>query len=483
MKKIYLLLALCLMNFSYGQDYASGETFDFDEKNELNPQFVLTDNYNTFLLSVVNVDGMLAKRQMIVRKFDQNNRMVDNFTYDFPKFDIATLFNYLGYAETKDGKVVVFTETYSGKAKKSVIYKHEFDKKTSKFTSSELFSNPILSATKSGTISLEKSDNGNFIGINYTMYRAKEEAEKNLVIMLDASLNVAWQKEFSFPDKYFTKYFSVTNSGKVVYLRNSKGFKQDNYFVLASQEGQDEKRVETEITLHKPKAISIGAQEYVLAFNYPSKGIRRGDFGSLLLFDLTTGKTIQNASIDGYNSVKGIKEVEFRNVTVAGDEIHLFTEAKAELEIKPSQTATGGFSSMNSFAGKDQEYGPGYVHVLGLNGAVKSATKIATHPLKAELFHSYGFINIKGNYYIGIGHYYERNTTFGSFNELDPAQNYEKKQANQISLYPSDPLKHKNGVRYVNQLIHYFPDSNKLLFARVIDEGKMSLLQISGMKL
>lgn len=103
--------------------------------------------------------------------------------------------------------------------------------------------------------------------------------------------------------------------------------------------------------------------------------------------------------------------------------------------------------------------------------------------MKAELFHSYGFINIKGNYYIGIGHYYERNTTFGSFNELDPAQNYEKKQANQISLYPSDPLKHKNGVRYVNQLIHYFPDSNKLLFARVIDEGKMSLLQISGMKL
>lgn len=48
--------------------------------------------------------------------------------------------------------------------------------------------------------------------------------------------------------------------------------------------------------------------------------------------------------------------MEFRNVTVAGDEIHVFTEAKAELEIKPSQTATGGFSSMNSFAGKDQEY-------------------------------------------------------------------------------------------------------------------------------
>jgi len=482
MKKIYLLLALCLMNFSYGQDYTSGETFNFDDKNELNPQFVLADNYNTYLLSVLNVDGMLAKRQMIVRKFDQTNRMVDNFTYDFPKFDIATLFNYLGYAETKDGKVVVFTETYSGKAKKSVIYKHEFDKATSKFTSSELFSNPILSATKSGTISLEKSDNGNFIGINYTMYRAKEEAEKNLVIMLDGSLNVAWQKEFSFADKYFTKSFAVTNSGRVVYLRNSKGFKQDNYFVLASQEGQEEKRVETEITLHKPKAISIGAQEYVLAFNYPSKGIRRGDFGSLLLFDLTTGKTIQNASIDGYNAVKGIKEVEFRNVTIAGDEIHLFTEAKAALEMKTTQT-TGGFSSMNAFPAKEQQYGPGYIHVLGLNGAVKSATKIAVHETTADLFHSYGFINIKGTYYVGIGHYYERNTNLGNFTPLDAAKAYEKNTAKQLNLFPSDPLKNNNRLKYVNQLIHYFPDSNKLLFARVVDEGKMSLLQISGMKL
>ena len=482
MKKIYLLLALFLMNFSYGQDYKSGENFDFDEKNETDPQFVLADNYNTFLVSVINVDGMLAKRQMIVRKFDQNNRMVDNFTYDFPKFDIATLFNYLGYAETKDGKVVVFTETYSGKAKKSVIYKHEFDKKTSKFTSSELFSNAILSASKSGTISLEKSDNGNFIAINNTMYRAKEEAEKNLVIMLDASLNVAWQKEFSFPDKYFTKSFTVTNSGKVVYLRNSKGFKQDNYLVLATQEGQEEKRVETEVTLHKPKAISIGTQDYVLAFNYPSKGIRRGDYGSLLLFDLATGKTVQNASIDGYSGVKGIKEVKFRNITIAGDEIHIFTEALAELEMKTTPS-TGGFSSMNAFPAKEQQYGPGYMHVLGLNGAVKSAVKFAVHETKAPLFQSYGFINIKGNYYVATGNYYDGVNLHGSFYQLNASIGAAKNTIGEISLYPQDPLRNQINIRYVNQLIHYFPDSNKLLFARVIGEGKMSLLQISGTKL
>lgn len=483
MKKLCFLVTLCLINFSYGQTkYESGEKFEFDTKSELNPQFVLADNYNTFLLTVINVDGMMAKRQMVLRKFDQTNKLVDKFTYDFPKFDIATLYNYLGYTETKDGKVAVFTETYSGKAKKSVVYKHEFDKATSKFTSTELFSNAILSASKSGTVSLEKSDNGNFIGINYTMYRAKEEAEKNMMIMLDASVNVAWQKEFSFADKFFTKSFAITNSGKVVYLRNSKGFKQDNYFVLATQEGQEEKRVETEVTLHKPKSISIGTQEYVLAFNYPSKGIRRGDFGHLLLFDLNSGKTIQNAPIEGFNSVKDIKEVEFTKVTVQNNEIHVFTEAKAELEMKQTQTV-GSFGSQNAFPVKEQKYGPGFVHVLGLDGTIKSFKKIATYETTADLYHSYGLIDIKGNYYVATGNYYQNTSYFGSFFQLNASKGYEKNNVGEISLFPSDPLRDRNNVKYVNQLIHYFPDSNKLLFARIIDENQMSLLHISGAKL
>ena len=475
----YLILALFLVNITFAQvTYEYGDNFEYDTKAEQDPKFVLKDNYNHYMLSVVIVDGMMARRQMIMRKFDQKNQMVEMLTYDFPKFDIATLYNYLGYAEA-NGKVAVFTQTYSNKAKKSVISVHVFDKATSQFTTTELNSTPILSAMKSGTVSMQTSDNGRNIGINYTMHQAKEEAEKNLMLLIDATtFSIIWQKEFAFTDKFFTKNFTVTNSARAVYLRKAKGMKQSNYLVLGSPDGQEEKMLETEILLHSLKAVSIGSQDYVLAFNHPLKGLRSGDYTNLLLYDLQTGKTIQNAKSNAFGTNRTV-EVQFQNVSIQNNEIHIFAEAKVEADTKPAAT-TGGFGS--SFPETVYHYNAGYLIVMGLDGTIKKEEKLNLSTTVASLHHSYGLLNIKGNYYIHTGAHTSLPTRFPGLFALNAADGYNMPKDWILSPYAKDPKLYDQNVQYVHQLVNYFPDSNRLLFARIVNGNEMSLVNVFGMK-
>ncbi len=73
MKNI-ILFTLCLFisAISFGQlkaEYSSSFEFKPTEENE--PKFVLMDSYNSFLLSYINIDGMLSRHKVILRKFDQ----------------------------------------------------------------------------------------------------------------------------------------------------------------------------------------------------------------------------------------------------------------------------------------------------------------------------------------------------------------------------------------------------------------------------
>lgn len=476
--KICLILAICLINCGYAQlKYESGETFEFDTKSELDPHFVLGNNYNTYLLSVVNTDGMLANRKVIVRKFDQKNRLLETFKQDFPKFDMGTLHNYLGFTETPTGKAVVFTQSYSGKSKKSDIYMHEFDKATSKFTSTLINSSPIVSAGKSGMASLKKSENGRYIAIDYIMDNAKDEPEKSLILILDANtLAITWQKDVSFdniPNRFFTKDFTVTNSGKVVLLRYAKGSKRSNYLVVVSKDGQEDKTVEPDTLLQEPKAVSIGTQDYLLAFNYAIKGVRGGDFGNLMLYDLEAGKTLQNNKVEGFN-IRGIEDVLFRSITLQNNEIQIFTEGKVKVEMKPTIGNTGGTFSAPTFNGPTYKFGPAEVIVMGYDGKVKSVSPLAVDTNSdADLHHSFGLINIKGSYYLNTGN-------FGGFYPLNTASNYGKivnEEINKhLSRYPD------YNEQYLNQLLSYFPDSNRLLFVKVVGEKEMQLISIFGMK-
>src|SRR5258705_9068256 len=128
-QKLLLLFGLAINGIAFGQvKYEWGEKFAYSLTEETNAQLVLADNYNIYLLTLTNVDGMMSSHKVTIRKFDQKNQLVGTFTQDFKKPDIGTLYNYLGCKEINDHQVAVFAESYSGKEKKKDIYKYVFDK-------------------------------------------------------------------------------------------------------------------------------------------------------------------------------------------------------------------------------------------------------------------------------------------------------------------------------------------------------------------
>ncbi|WP_294818334.1 hypothetical protein [uncultured Flavobacterium sp.] len=472
---LYLILALIAANIGFAQTRVeAGPSFNFDYKAELDAQFVLKDNYNYYMLTVVNANGMMANRRMILRKFDQKNQLVDTYNYEFPKFDASTLYDYLGSTETNNGKVIVYTKSYSGKAKKSEIVAHSFDKATAKFTSTVLDSAPIASLGKSGNVWMDKSDNGNYIGIVYTKNRAKNEAEKSLVLVLDNnSQNVAWKKDIEFTNDHVTDGMTVTNSGKVAVLRDNASFKKANnfnYISLVSADGQEDKNFETGIFLHKMKAVSIGTQDYIFAFNATSRGMRQENFTHLLFYDLKEGKTLQNIRTQEMSSIKDLADVIIRATPVQNNEIQIFAEPKVEIVTKPQPGMT-----TSAMFDKQYTYGPAYLYNIGFDGTLKGTKKLTSLSTKAETSQSYGLLNVKGTYYISTGFQTSQySTVYNGLFSLNGSNGFEpvKKQTLDADAY-----------RYTYQLIHYLADSSKLVAARVEGEDKMAMVTFTDIKL
>jgi hypothetical protein len=161
MKKVLLL---CFITLNLGWIKAQthpifGEEFNLDTSIEENPQIVLQDNYNHYLATVTSK----GKLHIIFRKFDQQNQLVDTYTQDYA-INPNTLHNVKGTFQVDANRVVTFIESYSGKTKQAEVYQYVFDKSTSKFTSTVLGTYPFVSVSKSGTLYVTASQNGNYLG-------------------------------------------------------------------------------------------------------------------------------------------------------------------------------------------------------------------------------------------------------------------------------------------------------------------------------
>lgn len=463
-KSILILLFVFSSIVLFAQNNEISKKFEFNSLTEKDAKFVLKDAYNHYLFSVINIDGMLRNNIINLRKFDQKNQLVQTFTQDFAPKDISTLNNYLASYEIGNDKIVVFTESYSGKLKKKEIFKHVFDKTTGKFETSLVTTYPIESLSKSGDTYVRKSENNKYIGICFRRNSPKKEPESVNLIMLDFNtLNTVWQKDVTFESTFVTRSITVTNSGKAVLLREPNSYKEKNYLVLVSAEGQEDKTIETEIKLHEPKAITIGSQDYLLAFNYPAKGIRRGDFQHLLFYDLEAGSTIQNISVGDFNTVKDIRDVVIQNIFQQNNEIILFAEAKAEIVVKPTPGMAVSWDTK-------YRYEMPTIIVLGNDGTLKKADKLTDSSNKSsDFYHSFGLVNIKGNYHINNGFN-------GGFYQLDSANNYNNNQNKYVSLsYLMNPRVNPGDVM-VYQLSAYIPESNRLIFAVMANEKEMYLV-------
>ena len=71
---LFTLLFLFVFGTTFAQQAEWGSKFDFDAKNELAPKFVLVDNYNYYLLSVLDRIGMMAKSEIILTPRDTHSR-------------------------------------------------------------------------------------------------------------------------------------------------------------------------------------------------------------------------------------------------------------------------------------------------------------------------------------------------------------------------------------------------------------------------
>lgn len=464
MKNYILSVFLFLIiGTSFAQTSIWGEKFDFDTKNELDPKFVLVDNYNHYLLTVLNRIGMMAKSEIILRKFDQKNILVETITHPLPVLDSGTLHNVLGSFAIGNDKAVVFTQSYSNKAKKNDIYKHVFEKATGNFNSVLIASYPIVSAMKSGNVTVNQSENKMYFALNYQVHSSKKEPDVNHVKVINGnSLEIEWEKEVTYTDEFYTRDVVATNSGNVVFVRPAYSYKLDNYISLVTKEDQKAMKVGEKIDIHKPIAISIGTQDYLLAFNYPSKGVRRGDFGYLMLYDLSSGSILQNNDIEGFNSVTKIKEITFRNIVSQNNMIYIFAEAKVDATPKPTPGSTG-------FPETIYTYGPSFLIMMGNDGKVTKMNPILTSNKNvADLYQSFGLLNVKGNYFINTGLY----NGFYSWNEVINNQ----KTSDRVGFgYRTYEVNSGTKVEYVNQLMHYYSDRNQIMFAKVVNGSQMAL--------
>ncbi|MEJ7610626.1 MAG: hypothetical protein WKF88_05540 [Ferruginibacter sp.] len=474
MKRIITLgISLCLTVLCFGQqapEYGNG--FDFKYEEEQEPKLVLTDSYNAYLLTYINTNGILSKREIIIRKFDQKNQLVDTYKKTFPEIDNGTLYNYIGSAAMPgNNKVVIFTESYTGKSDKQDLYRHIFDKATGSFTTSLVKSFPMESVNKKGVFQFELSENNRFIGIVNVKNSTKKEVVQNTVMMLDvANAGLLWSKDIPLEAKDYERSFTVTNSGKAVFVRAAKGMKLYNYLTVVTEAAAENKELGEEVQLQDPKAISIGNRDYLLAFDHNAKGLRSGDFEKFMLYDLDAAKIMNNNKISIFNNLKDVKEVEIRNVFIQNNEFHIFAEARVKAGTRPVKV--NQFSTM-AFDEPYYRYGPAYMIIMDYEGKIKNIAALGVNQNNlAEIYPSFGVVNVKGDYrIIGSGSEIYKWSPNGNFS-VNPKESvrfrtYDNTLENAL-WWDWQPVPH---------LFGYLPDSKKFIIGRYYNK-QLSLITV-----
>lgn len=469
--KYIFTLFIFVTSILSAQNNTKGANFDFDKTFEKHPQIVLADNYNHYLFTLTNRDGMQTNHKLTLRKFDQKNQLVDTYVKDFA-IDMFTLHNFHGVYEIDNSKIAFIIESYSNKRKINELFKYVFDKNTGQFTSSVLSSNVTSEDKKFGYYNVAKSQNNKFIGISYEPKSKKKEPEVTDCLVLNSTtFEEVFKKTVQFEDEFYTDEKLISNNGNYIFLRRPKSYKETNYFVVISKETEAKKTIEENTKVHKPVAISIGNQDYLLAFNYRDKGIRRGDFGSVLLYDVAAGKILKNNEIEDFNKTKDIQEVYLRNIFVENNEIRVFVEGKYKSGTKPSETFPN-----SKMTDPVYNFGPSNLLIFSLDGTLtKNISLEINNQSEPDMYRSFGLLNIKGEYIIHTGTYYKGNYLHNWLYKINPNNNYSFSNYN-YRYHIADSVSYK----FVNQIVHYFPDTNRVLVAVVVtNENKMGLLSFT----
>ena len=474
--KIALLLLLFVSTTIFSQEKREwGTKFDYDEKKEKDLKVVLVDNYNHFTVSVINIDGgMMPTNQIIIRKFDQKNQLVNTFTQEFPYKDVSTLHNYLGSFELGKDKIVVFTDCYSNKTKKKEIHKIIFDKKASEFTTTLITEFTFESLSKSGTTFAIPSHNKNYIGIVYSKFANKKIAEEHECFLLDGNTaDLVWKKNIAFQLLSFTDNIVLNDNGKFIFVRNSKETGSKSILAVADGNTIENKDFGTEdVKIQKPISFIAGPNDYLIAFNSYAHGINRaGDYGKILVYDLNAGKVLKNNHVDNFEQIKDLNKINFNDVFVQNDEIELFVDCDFQTGTKPDPTFPNSTFKVPVYSN-----GIPTLLTFSMDGQFKKGIPLDAGSYNDPLIKSIGIINIGGNYYFNTGFY----SSFYTLNAPDFAV---KKNKYVFLLDHQGEVQEYKGGTVINQFCNYLPDSKKMLFAKSFGNGKIAFVSISGLEL
>ena len=484
--KFFTLLFLCYSSLVSSQIKKEwGGKFDYDIKVEQNPKVVLVDNYNHYLATIVNKDGLLAQHVIIVRKFDQKNNLVNTFTEDFPDKSMFTLYNFLGSYELGKDKVVFFIDSYSNKTKKKSINRIVFDKTTDKFTTTLIVDYAFESISKSGTASVVASQNGNYFGVVYSKFSNRKIAEVDECTIIDGkTFDVVYKKTITFPLEFYSGDITMTNSGKLVFVKRvvEKSAKHSLYVVDATSEV--DKDLGADIKISRPLAISIGTQDYLIAFNFKAS-YREWAFSNIMLYDLQGGRILNNDAIDAFSGIKNIQDVQFNMINIHDNQIDLFTECKYQTGSKPSSA----FPNDPKFNDPVFSYGAGMYIAMNADGKIKKSMKLLNKvPFSNDVVSNFGLLNFKGNYYLNTVAWggQRDNEEYPVMYQFNPSSFSLVVQNIQLptpgSIYNKEDGDYGGGV-YIHQFFNYLQDSKRLLLAKFCNDGKVQFVSYFGVSL
>lgn len=472
---LILVLAFASISLSAQVKKEWGAKFDYNQKDEQDPKLVMADNYNHYMLTVINKDGMMAQNQIIIRKFDQKNNLVNTLVQEFPNKDMYTLHNYLGSFEIGSDKVVVFTDSWSNKTKKKEIHKVVFDKKAEVFTTSLVVGYTFESMMKSGTANMMGSQNGAFIAITYQKFSNRKIAEETDCTILDGkTLEVAWKKTVTLPLELYTDNIVVTNSGKLVIVKRVVDKSAKHSISVVDANTSEDKEFTSNIKINKPLAFSIGTQDYLVAFSSSAKQ-RDNIYDSILLYDLQSGTTLKENPIKEFSGIKGLQEIKYDYLNIQNNQIHLFVECKYQTGTRPDPT----FPNNPGFNIPVYSNGMATFFAMDLDGTLKKTLDLKVAATNDNLVRCIGILNYRGDYFINAGNYYESSSnTRRGFYKLDQAT-FTPNYLNYEYSIPSYNSEDSYGT-CISQFCQYFPDTKRMLMAAGYGDGKIAFVSLYG---
>jgi hypothetical protein len=451
MKKITILSLTVISALVFGQQkFVYGDSFEYNSKYEKDLKLVLADDYNQYVFSDINEDGYSSypHKKIIIRKLDQNGNLIDTIIKDYANKTNGVLHNYLGSKEISKDKFVVFTEEIETKINRKEIFQHVFNKKDGNFTTTSVAKLFTEVGMKQGTTYVRFSENGKYAAIINDRSVSKKTANTIDNIVIDLStLSKKWEKEITLDTDYMEADVAVTNSGRILILRRSTGWKESSKLVYVSAQGEQDIPLKDKLILKTLTPVSINDQDYLASFGYfTGVRINQSNFGDMAFINLQNGN-ITMSEVPAYRN----------NTTMSGVDI-------THTETVNGKTFMYGFdvnktmpqsTSANRFPDPIITYGTGRWFIVNSDGTSMDSS--------AEIYGNAGHFT-KGtiNYFFSDGY------------NLTPFKIGNTGKGSNIGIHNnSEGIGSTRSGRSILTAVKYIPESDRVMFLRKVDDNHL----------